>query len=109
MNSSSRSQEALEYRHLYKTAAWEKRRAKQLELHPLCAYHLQEGKAVIANIADHVIEHKGDTTLFFEGELQSLCASCHSSIKQQEEAGNGRRGADADGWPLDPKHPWNLE
>lgn len=91
----------------YKTARWARRRAEQLEHNPLCAYCKQEGRTRIATVADHVEPHRGDEVLFFEGKLQSLCASCHSAVKQQEEHGNGRRGSDADGFPLDPNHPWN--
>lgn len=38
-------------------------------------------------VADHVRPHRGDPALFWDQDnLQSLCASCHSSAKQAAEA-----------------------
>lgn len=38
-------------------------------------------------VADHRRPHRGDETLFWdERNLWTLCASCHSSAKQREEA-----------------------
>lgn len=65
------------------------------------------GRVTSATTVDHVIPHRGDETLFWEGELQSLCSTCHSSHKQAQERGSGLRGCDATGRPLDPMHPWN--
>lgn len=37
-------------------------------------------------VADHVMPHRGDRDLFFDrGNLQCLCATCHSRDKQREE------------------------
>ena len=35
-----------------------------------------------------------------------LCASCHSSIKQQQEKSGSFRGCTTDGYPLDDSHWW---
>lgn len=91
---------------LYATARWKKRRAAQLAEHPLCRFCLPA--VVPATVADHVTPHRGDENAFWFGELQSLCASCHSSSKQQAEAGGRMRGCDVHGMPLDPAHPWNV-
>ena len=42
---------------------------------------------------DHVVAHRGDEALFFdERNVQTLCANCHNSAKQSEEAAARRTG-----------------
>ncbi|TPJ86944.1 hypothetical protein FJ489_30815 [Mesorhizobium sp. B2-5-12] len=60
---------------------------------------IQREEVTIATTADHVVPHRGDPELFWHGELQPLCASCHSSQKQAEERTGIVRGNDTDGWP----------
>jgi 5-methylcytosine-specific restriction enzyme A len=61
-----------------------------------------------ATVVDHRIPHRGDRELFWDRSgWQSLCARCHDSHKQREEKTGRVWGCDADGTPLDPKHPWN--
>lgn len=36
-------------------------------------------------VADHVVPHRNDPRLFWDGELQCLCRTCHSGAKQREE------------------------
>lgn len=95
-----RSQQAASYRHLYGTARWRKLREWQLDREPLCAMCHEMGRITAANTADHVVAHKGDEALFWGGELRSLCASCHSSVKQAEERGHHRPLIGLDGWPV---------
>ena len=64
------------------------------------------GRVTAASVADHVEPHRGDPVKF-EGPLQSLCASCHSSIKQSLERTGRIKGHDRRGNPIDPMHPWN--
>lgn len=90
---------------LYKTARWKARRKHQLQTNPLCAFHLRLDESVLATVADHIIPHRGDLKLFYEGELQSLCKSCHDSAKQREERNGYSSACGVDGWPLDPQHP----
>jgi hypothetical protein len=66
----------------------------------------EEGKTKPATIVDHIQPHRGDTELFFKGELQSLCKAHHDSVKQSQEHTGIRRGFDGDGMPLDKDHPW---
>jgi len=100
-----RSAAAKQYRDLYKTDAWRRLRLAHLSKEPLCRMCADEGRTVAATIVDHVNRHFSDWTMFFGGELQSLCKQHHDSKKQSIE----RRGYDtsigADGWPTDPKHP----
>jgi hypothetical protein len=68
---------------------------------------LQNGQVVPATDADHVVPHKGDERAFWYGELQSLCGSCHRSVKQKEEKRGYRSDIGINGWPIDPRHPAN--
>lgn len=88
---------------------WQKRREEQLRTHPLCRLCRDlRGKARAATVADHITPHRGDPVLF-EGPLQSLCAPCHSSWKQQMETSGRMRGSDRHGIPVDPNHPWRRK
>jgi 5-methylcytosine-specific restriction protein A len=87
--------------------AWRKRRAQHLKANPLCAFHLRQGRAVSATIADHVTPHRGDPVLF-AGPIESLCKTCHDGPKQELEKSGHVKGADRDGVPLDPSHPWRI-
>lgn len=95
------------WHHLYNTRRWKLRRKQQLESKPLCAFCMDMGKIIPASVADHVIAHKGDEDLFFEGELQSLCKHCHDRHKQRQEKAGFLAGHDASGIPVDPGHHWS--
>lgn len=92
---------------LYGLQRWRRRAAHQLVIEPLCRMCLAAGLVVAATVADHVIPHRGDEHAFWHGELQSLCTTHHSSVKQREEAHGYADVLDADGWPADPRHPAN--
>lgn len=89
--------------HWYWTQRWRKKAKAQLRASPLCAMCEGDGRVAAATIADHVIPHRGDEALFWNGDLQSLCKSCHDSAKQREER-SPVAVLDDDGWPLDPLH-----
>lgn len=104
----SRSDRAKEYRALYNTAAWKRRRLGHLASEPLCRMCLAEGIYTAATVADHVTPHRGDVRLFHEGELQSLCQPHHAGRKQAIEVRGFDDHIDAStGWPTDPMHPAN--
>lgn len=111
MRRNDRSPKAQAYRYLYNTKRWKTRRARQLAYEPLCRMCAQAKRLTPATVADHVVPHRGDETLFFDGELQSLCDAypwrCHSSRKQKIEALGYDPGCDAQGRPRDAAHPWN--
>ena len=96
-----------QWKHFYDTAFWQRRRSQQLLAHPLCKFCAADGFVTRATHVDHIEPHRGDWNLFCLGALQSLCAPCHSSIKQQIEARGFDAAVDADGWPTDPNHPAN--
>lgn len=65
---------------------WQKARERHLANHPLCVYCDRQGLVTAAAVVDHVTPHRGDMTLFWDqANWQSLCSSCHSSVKQREE------------------------
>jgi 5-methylcytosine-specific restriction enzyme A len=91
---------------LYDSARWKRRRAAQLRSEPFCRLCEDRGRVTEATVADHIEPHRGDPVKF-DGPLQSLCASCHSAIKQSQEQTGHIRGHDRAGNPLDRSHPWN--
>ena len=89
-----------QYANWYAHRAWRKKRERQLQQHPLCAYCERLGRIKAADVADHIEPHKGDRLKFWRGPLQSLCHNCHSSVKQREEMGLKPKGCGLDGWPI---------
>ena len=90
----------------YKTPEWRARSKDQLQREPWCRFCAARGLRVPARIADHIDPHRGDPVKFWSGLLQSLCGSCHSSVKQRIERAADRPGCGLDGLPIDPSHPW---
>lgn len=83
----------------YGSVAWKRRRKAQLAEHPLCAMCLERGHTKPANVADHIIPHRGDHEKFWNGKLQSLCFTCHNSDKQKMERPKAIIPGE-DGWPI---------
>jgi len=87
---------------------WQKARAEWLRLHPLCVYCMRQGRVVEATVVDHIVPHRGDLKLFWNRKnWQSLCKTCHDSIKAAEERSGRFGGCGLDGLPLDARHHWN--
>ena len=82
---------------LHGTARWQELRAAQLASEPFCRKCRNRGVLTPATVADHVVPHRGDPDLFWNGELQSLCDHCHNSTKQREERSDARIDIDEDG------------
>ncbi|HEY2024604.1 HNH endonuclease signature motif containing protein [Paraburkholderia sp.] len=94
--------------HLYALPQWKRLRALHLREHPLCVMCMEAGDCERATIVDHKRPHRGDMRLFLDpANLQSLCKPHHDSSKQWEENRGMSGGCDADGNPLDERHPWN--
>ncbi len=101
-----RSPEAEAYRRLYKTARWQHIRKAQLTKRPVCERCRKRGRVTIATVCHHVDrDSKANPETFFAGPFESLCAPCHDSDAQGEEARGYSTAIDADGWPTDPRHP----
>lgn len=106
MRRDQRSNQAQEYRRLYRTKRWLAERADHLARNPLCVMCLP--RIAAATVCDHVDPRdKDDPELFFAGKKQSLCKTHHDSTKQREERRGHIIGSDETGQPLDPQHPWN--
>lgn len=73
---------------VYKSAAWESARKRQLSTQPLCQSCLIRGIVQPANTVDHVFpwKHIGKHA-FTHNIFQSLCANCHSHKTGQELRG----------------------
>ncbi len=80
-----RQRDSQEWRRWYKTARWQAIRVHQLVVEPLCRICKGAGRIKAADTCDHIERHGGDPVRFWAGPFQSLCAPCHSSVKQREE------------------------
>jgi 5-methylcytosine-specific restriction enzyme A len=78
-----------ETRKLYGTARWRAIRAAQLRAEPLCRSCREASRLTPATTCDHVTPHRGNVEAFWAGPFQSLCAPCHSSLKQRLEGQGG--------------------
>ena len=97
-----RSEEAKEYRKLYKTARWQRMRDAQLSEQPLCCMCLALEEVTPATIVDHIKSHKGDLALFYDpNNLQSLCKPHHDGAKQRIDRGGRAYEIGEDGYPVE--------
>lgn len=95
------------WRSWYSLQVWRKRAKHQLKLELLCATCLANGRVTPATIADHHPAHGGDWNAFRLGPLRSQCARCHSRNQGGDEAHAFGSDIGADGFPIDPRHPFN--
>ena len=95
------------WRTWYTLQRWRRRAKHQLRLEPLCALCLKQGRLTPATIADHDPPHRGDWNAFRLGPLQSLCRACHQGKWADDHHGYSSV-IDDDGFPLDPRHPFNA-
>lgn len=92
----------------YDSRQWRALRLLQLAEHPWCNYCAALGRLTPASTVDHLRPHHGRSRLFFDARnLQSLCAPCHSHLKQARERLRYQAGVGVNGRPLDRRHPWN--
>lgn len=94
-----------EYKKLYDTRKWKRLRLYQLQKEPLCAKCKTKGQTTPASVVHHIVPHKGDLTLFYTGELESLCAHCHNVLTGMDEQHGYSNDIGDDGWPTDSRHP----
>lgn len=96
------------HRKLYSGSGWRQLRKAKLQRNPACERCLLKGYVELATVVHHKIAHKGNTKLFFDMDnLQSLCKPHHDGEAQSEDVMGFSTAVDADGWPIDPKHPVN--
>jgi 5-methylcytosine-specific restriction enzyme A len=104
-----RSPEAQAYRHLYKTAAWQRHRWAILVRDGFTCQKCGKLEAQTSQlVADHRQPHRGNLDLFWsEANIWTLCKPCHDSGKQSEERTGYSKAIGLDGWPEDARHPAN--
>ena len=93
----------------YANRRWRRLRAAFLAEHPLCKLCGDRGRVTVATVVDHVTPIGAGGDAWDWDNLQSLCETDHNAAKQSRDATGHMRGCDADGFPLDPNHPWNRE
>lgn len=103
----------------YNTQRWKRVRLMHLQRSPFCLDCYSAGLFVLANTVDHVVPISAGGPAFPGPDgLRSLCTSCHSQkTARGVEAGavrttrdrQPRKGCDANGNPLDQRHPWKRE
>lgn len=97
-----------ERRSLYKTKDWYKLRNRRLKAEPFCRMCSEMNVRTAGEIVDHKTPHRGDPVLFYDfNNTQSLCKLHHDSVKKSHEMRGYDRRIGADGWPIDPEHPFN--
>lgn len=72
---------------------WQRYRLKFLERNPLCVLCQEAGRVTAANVVDHIVDHRGDSKLFWATDNhRPLCASCHNRKTSEGGIGSERRG-----------------
>jgi 5-methylcytosine-specific restriction enzyme A len=99
--------QTLKWRDWYSLQRWRTRAKHQLQVEPLCCLCRAKGEITPATGADHFPPHKGDYNLFITGPIRSLCKPCHDGLQPAFKHKGYRPDIGVDGFPLDPKHPWN--
>ena len=98
--------ETMPVRDWYSLQRWRFRAKHQLRVEPLCVLCEEKGQVTPATIADHNPPHMGDYTAFLLGPIRSLCKECHDGLQPSFKHKSYRRDIGADGYPLDPRHPF---
>ncbi|TVM16690.1 HNH endonuclease [Oceanidesulfovibrio indonesiensis] len=93
----------------YNTTRWKRLRAQQLREQPLCIHCKALGRLVPAHHVDHIQAINAGGEPFDMGNLQSLCASCHSVKTNSDMHGKPLKGCDVNGNPLDAGHWWSSK
>jgi len=66
---------------------WQRTSKEYLAKHPLCVMCLDEGRARMATVVDHIRPHRGDATLFWDpSNWQPLCKEHHDRKTGNEDS-----------------------
>jgi len=84
------------------TRRWRKARDEQFDREPMCADCRATGRVTKATHVHHPHELSKGGDRFDPANMASLCAAHHKA-----RHGSPIRGANSDGTPSDPGHPWN--
>lgn len=69
----------------YGTARWQRRAKLQLTLEPLCAICARKGMVVAAEVADHIVPHKGNESEFCSARC-NRCASLATTASSSKRS-----------------------
>lgn len=87
--------------------AYFRARAIHMREHPWCEFCLKTGKWVKAEHCDHQETMRAHPELATDPKnFMSLCARHHDILTAAYDKGDLRGACDANGMPLDPRHPW---
>lgn len=82
---------------LYETQRWRRLTKRMLRENPICPVCMTAGDLTPASETDHIVAHKGDTSLFYNTEnLWCLCKQCHARKTAAER--NGKDLTTKEGW-----------
>ena len=84
---------------------WRAIRSRVLAEEPLCRYCTMRGWVTPATEVDHADNRTENNS---RDNLIPACKSCHSEKTAAEAEGRMMKGCDVNGWPIDPRHPWNA-
>jgi 5-methylcytosine-specific restriction protein A len=74
---------------------------------PLCRLCAREGRTTPATLVDHIVPLRERPDLrLVRSNLQPLCASCHSGVKQAQEAADRKAGRAHDDGARRPRRWW---
>lgn len=80
---------------IYDSKDWRTISIKKRTVDPFCEDCLEQGKYVIADVVDHVIEIEDDPKLAFVwSNLRSLCHSCHNKKTRKARESRKPKGED---------------
>lgn len=100
-----RGVEASEYRHLYKTARWERLRQATLMRDGYRCTEAGCGRLIVGSVAHvhHIKPHKGDRALFFDPDnVRLVCDDCHVGPIKRDELRGYSIAIGIDGFFIDP-------
>ena len=78
-------------REFYISHEWKKLRRNFLIEHPFCEECHRQGRLTKATVVDHIIPIRQGGPALDEGNLQALCASCHSRKSVDEGSRYGKK------------------
>jgi 5-methylcytosine-specific restriction protein A len=94
-----------QYKNFIRSSRWQRIRAQHLQANPFCSRCYAKGRATPAREVHHKLPCRDDAHLQTDpSNLESLCRECHAPLKGEHARGWSKE-VDADGYPLDKRHP----
>jgi 5-methylcytosine-specific restriction protein A len=96
VHTGQRTERAAAWLALYNDRRWKRYRLSYLADHPLCCdpFGRHAGRLIPATVVDHITPHRGDVTLFWDGDNhRALCGGCNSYAAAKYQGGFGNTPA----------------